>query len=140
MAGLSGEVQQLDKSYKRAMKLNDSNSNSDVKGKRLQLVSYTSQVVIIFTVILACIINLSRGSQQSELWSSLLSLALGCMLPNPKLRQHNVKQKQLLPSPPFQFQSQLLPGQYHDSLHNSPSEDDGAGGFLGMRTGGDTLH
>jgi hypothetical protein len=139
MAGLLGQVQQLDGPYKRDLMFNDGNDARDVRGRRLQLISYTSQVLIIFTVILACIINLSIGSLQSELWSSLLSLALGCMLPNPRLRG-DVKQKQLLPSPTVQFQPELLSGQHDDSLHNSSGQDDRTDGrIVGMRSGGDSV-
>ena len=59
MAGLLGQVQQLDGLYKCDMMLNDGNIAQDIRERRLELISYSSQVVIIFIVILACIINLS---------------------------------------------------------------------------------
>ena len=125
MAGLPGQVQQLDGSYKRVTKASGHIHDSNRAGKRLQLVSYGSQIIIIFTVVVACLVNLSLGDQKSALWSSLLSLALGCMLPNPKLRRDNVKQQQLLPSPAVEFQSEILQGQHDDSLHYTPSENGG---------------
>jgi len=138
MVGLPRQVQQLDGSYKRDMKRIENTDGQDVRGRRLELISYTSQVVIIFTVILACIINLSLTNLQSELWSSLLSLALGCMLPNPRLRC-DVKQKQLLPGPTIEFQSEVLSQQHDDSLHNSSFEDDRTGRVVGVRSGGDSV-
>ena len=140
MGGLSGQAKQLDRSYKPDAKLNDVNARHDTRERRLELICYTSQVVVIFTVIIACIVNLSFCRVPSELWSSLLSLALGCMLPNPRLRCHDVKQKQLLSGPAFQFESELLSGQHNDSLHNSSIEDDRpAGRIVGVFSGGDSV-
>lgn len=131
MAELSGQVQQLDGSYKRVTKLNNSIRCTESSGKALQVISYASQVIIIFTVIVACIVNLSLGDDKSALWSSLLSLALGCMLPNPKLRR-DVKQR-LLPGASIELQPQILSEQHNDTIHNTPTEDGGIDGrFLGM--------
>ena len=56
-------------------------------GKRLPQneVVYFTQVVLIFTVIITCIVNLSRGQGDSNLWTCLLSSCLGYLLPNPKI-------------------------------------------------------
>jgi len=43
------------------------------------------QMIILFTVILTCIINLSLG-RESEMWLILLSTSLGAVLPNPDLK------------------------------------------------------
>ena len=141
MAGLPGPVQQLDGSHKSVATGSDAGCRGLLlHGKRLQFVSYASQVVVIFTVVVACLVNLSLGDDKSALWSSLLSLALGCMLPNPKLRRH-VKQHQLLPSPTFQLQSPVLSGQHHDALHNSLAENGGTDGrIVGMRLSRDDVH
>lgn len=141
MDGLSQQVQQLDKRYKglrtdSSVVIRDTSSH----GKALHILSYVCQVTVIFTVVVVCLVNLSLGEEKSSLWSSLLSLALGCMLPNPKIRRDNVKQQQFLPSPAFQLESPLLSRQHHDPIHDSLAEDGGTnGGTLGMRAIGDDV-
>jgi hypothetical protein len=83
-------------------------------------IAYIAQVLAIFTVIVACIVNLSTGSDKSELWSSLLSGALGYLLPAPKL-----KNNELLPNSPLKQLREILSGQHSDSLQYETT--DGAG-------------
>ena len=48
---------------------------------------FFSQIIIIFTVVLAAIINLSlKNPQHTDLWISMISTALGILLPAPKLK------------------------------------------------------
>lgn len=48
---------------------------------------FFSQSLIIFTVIVACIYNLSRVDRKDEnVWTTLLGSCLGYMLPNPSLK------------------------------------------------------
>lgn len=48
---------------------------------------FITQVIILYVVILTCIINLSLKNGISELWVSLLSYSLGCLLPSPQLKK-----------------------------------------------------
>jgi len=48
-------------------------------------VIFICQVVILYVIILTCIINLSLGNGDSNLWTALLSSSLGIMLPAPSL-------------------------------------------------------
>lgn len=48
---------------------------------------YMTQVVILYIVIITCIVNLSVKNGISELWVSLLSYSLGCLLPSPRLKK-----------------------------------------------------
>ena len=49
------------------------------------------QVIILYTVILTSIYNLTRGnSELSNLWTSLLSGSLGYLLPNPTIKKRHV--------------------------------------------------
>jgi hypothetical protein len=53
-------------------------------------VVYFSQVVVILTVIIACIVNLSFGDRRNDtLWSSLLSGCVGYLLPAPNIQKKN---------------------------------------------------
>jgi len=56
--------------------------------KRLSIVSYVCQVAAIFVVIVGCVVNLSIGDDKSALWASLLSGALGYLLPAPKIKKN----------------------------------------------------
>ena len=46
-------------------------------------VVYICQIIAVYTVIIASIINLAIGSGDSNLWSALLSSCLGYILPSP---------------------------------------------------------
>jgi len=48
---------------------------------------FFSQVIILYIVIITCIVNLSRGSPDSNLWTALLSSSLGYLLPNPSMKR-----------------------------------------------------
>ena len=54
---------------------------------------YLFQVILLYIVIITCIINLSIGNCNSELWTALLSSCLGYMLPNPSMRK-NIRDKE----------------------------------------------
>jgi len=49
--------------------------------------AFVTQVVIIYIVVIACIVNLSFDNGKTELWVSLLGYSLGCMLPSPKIKR-----------------------------------------------------
>ena len=68
----------------------DQNSGQWRVGKRYipkSEIVFFSQTIIIFTVIVACIFNLSRSDRKDEnIWTTLLGSCLGYMLPNPSLK------------------------------------------------------
>jgi len=47
---------------------------------------YYTQVILIYTLSLACILNLSLGTEPMTLWISLLSSSIAYLLPGPKLK------------------------------------------------------
>ena len=51
---------------------------------RVEVVFFT-QVFLIYIIVTACVVNLSLGRGDSNLWTCLLSSCLGYLLPNPKL-------------------------------------------------------
>ena len=65
-------------------------SNWNVFGNKIPKEEFLffAQVVLINIVCIACIINLSIGNGNSNLWTSLLSGSLGYILPSPKLCKH----------------------------------------------------
>jgi hypothetical protein len=70
-------------------------------GKRVPRseIVFFCQVIIIYTVILTSIYNLSRRHEDGHLWTALLSSSLGYLLPNPTIK---TEKKKLLPQPPAQ--------------------------------------
>ena len=58
-------------------------------GKKIRKpeIVFIFQVIILYIVIITCIINLSLKNGTSELWVSLLSYSLGCLLPSPKIKK-----------------------------------------------------
>ena len=78
----------------------DNNTNEDSSSTRSSLrnfgkkikkaeIAFVFQVIILYIVIITCIINLSLRNGTSELWVSLLSYSLGCILPSPKIKKIN---------------------------------------------------
>ena len=49
---------------------------------------YFCQVIAIYIIIVACIVNLSIGGDKDSLWASMLSGSLGYMLPAPKIQKN----------------------------------------------------
>ena len=49
---------------------------------------FLCQVLVLFTVILVSIYNLTTCHENSNLWTALLSSSLGYLLPNPTLRRN----------------------------------------------------
>ena len=66
-----------------------------VLGQRLPQseVVYFTQVVLIYIVIITCIVNLSRGAGDSNLWTCLMSSSLGYLLPNPRISTSRKQEK-----------------------------------------------
>lgn len=51
---------------------------------------YLSQVIIVYIVIIACILNLSINTERLDLWIALLSSSLGYLMPAPQLENVRV--------------------------------------------------
>ena len=49
-------------------------------------VVYICQIFILYAIILTCLGNLSAGTDQINLWSTLLASCIGYILPAPKLK------------------------------------------------------
>lgn len=60
--------------------------------KPKQHIVYFTQVILIYTVVICCLINLSLGLGNQTLWASLLSGSLGYILPAPGQIKSNDKQ------------------------------------------------
>lgn len=50
-------------------------------------VCFFSQIIVLYIVIIACIINLSLGNGNAQLWTALLGSSLGYLLPNPSSKR-----------------------------------------------------
>ena len=50
---------------------------------------FLCQVLVLFTVIIISIYNLTTGHENYNLWTALLSSSLGYLLPNPTLRRND---------------------------------------------------
>lgn len=44
------------------------------------------QIIIIYTVVVTSIYNLTQGHKDGHLWTALLASSLGYILPNPKIK------------------------------------------------------
>ena len=70
---------------------NSSDRSWHLLGKRLPKseIVFFSQVILIYIVVVTAIVNLSVYKDNNRLWISLLSGALGYLLPNPRLKYHH---------------------------------------------------
>lgn len=50
------------------------------------------QVIIVYTVIVTSIYNLTTGHKDGQLWTALLSSSLGYLLPNPTIKNRKPPQ------------------------------------------------
>jgi len=48
---------------------------------------FFAQVILIYMVVITCIVNLSLGHSDSNLWTALLAANIGYILPNPTLKK-----------------------------------------------------
>jgi|SaaInl33SG_5_DNA_1037386.scaffolds.fasta_scaffold01477_4 hypothetical protein len=53
-----------------------------------QEVVFFAQIVMVYTVVIASIVNLSLGHDNTNLWMILLSSCLGYLLPNPSIKKN----------------------------------------------------
>jgi hypothetical protein len=90
-------------------------------------------VLAIFLVIIVCLINLSIGNDKSTLWSSMLSGAVGYILPAPK-------DDSLLSNSSIEQLQEVLSRQYNDKIHNTSANGSGAIGRLGSGSSGNDVY
>ena len=91
-----------------------------VFGRRIpkQEAVFFSQVILIYTVVITCILNLSLTKDNSNLWTALLSSCLGYILPSPTIKSTAPK---ILDTSSIAFHSRI-----HSSLiSRSPSTSTG---------------
>ena len=50
---------------------------------------FLCQIIILYTVIVVSIYNLTTGHADSTLWTALLSSSLGYLLPNPSMKRED---------------------------------------------------
>ena len=64
----------------------DSIAKLCIKRKAFSGEGFYAQSILIYIIAIACIVNLSIGTEHSHVWVSLLSESLGFILPAPKVR------------------------------------------------------
>lgn len=65
------------------------NNSQQTVFHKSKLVLFTSQIVLIFVVVITCLINLSLENSNQNMWMIVLTSCLGYILPNPKLKMIN---------------------------------------------------
>jgi len=78
------------------MSINNEETNSDSSNKRWNIfqwkipkseIVFFAQVILIYTVVITAVVNLTVGTTDSQLWTALLTGHIGYLLPNPKLKR-----------------------------------------------------
>jgi hypothetical protein len=92
-------------------------------------VVFFTQVILLFLVILACVVNLSLNVGDSNLWTCLMSSCLGYLLPNPTLnsQRRTAQHGTDVPDSAQQQFDDILPEQHTGQLHDQVAEGDSFG-------------
>ncbi len=68
---------------------NTKGNNKRGKTGNKHLIIFISQSLILYIVIIVCLVNLTIGrTDNSNLWTALLSSSIGYILPNPKYKKY----------------------------------------------------
>lgn len=86
-------------------------------------VIYYCQVIAIYIIVIACLVNLSVGSNNDTVWASMLSASIGYLLPSPKFKKS--KDDAFLPDAAKQQLASILPQQHHDRVYDETGVDGG---------------
>jgi len=81
---------------------------------------YCCQVFVAFVVIVVGLANLSFTKSDTCLWTSLISGALGYLLPNPSLHRN----ESVLRNAAIEQFDALLPEEYSGSIHDETEQSD----------------
>ncbi len=76
----------LDEGEDLSVRRSESVGTLCIKNKAFSRESFYAQAILIYIIAVACIVNLSTGTEHSHVWVSLLSASLGFILPAPKVR------------------------------------------------------
>ena len=98
--------------------LNQASNQKCSKANRKQIIYYC-QVVAIYIIVVACVVNLSLGGGQDTVWASMLSASIGYLLPAPKFKKS--KNDPFLPDVTQQQLTAVLPRQHDDGLYDKAS-------------------
>ena len=86
-------------------------------------VIYYCKVVAIYLIVIACLVNLSLGTNNDTVWASMLIASIGYLLPSPKFRKN--KHDAFLLDAAKQQLAPILPKQHHDGLYDKTGVDSG---------------
>ena len=105
--------------------LNQASNQKCSKANQKQIIYYC-QVVAIYIIFVACVVNLSLGGGQDTVWASMLSASIGYLLPAPKFEKS--KNDAFLPDVTQQQLTAVLPRQHDDGLYDKASVTGGTNG------------
>ena len=96
-------------------------------------VVFISQVVTALIVIISGLLNITLTQENSSLWATLVSGAVGYLLPGPRLnkRSENKENESFLHDAPLEFVDGLPPEQHGSEVHDSTESADRSDGRLG---------
>ena len=101
-------------------------SNQKCSKATQKQIIYYCQVIAIYIIVVACIVNLSLGGGQDTVWASMLRASIGYLLPAPKFKKN--KNDSFLPDVTQQQLTEILPRQHDDGLYDKAIVPGGADG------------
>ena len=103
--------------------ISQDSGNGECSRPSQKQVIYYCQVIAIYIIAIACLVNLSVGSDKDAVWASMLSASIGYLLPSPKLKQN--KNDTLLPNAAKQQLAPILPQQHAYGNYDETGVDSG---------------
>jgi len=99
----------------------DSQPNSHGRCTKKELV-YCCQLIVVFVVIVVALLNLTFRDNDTDscLWSSLISGALGYLVPNPSLNRN----ESILPDATIEQLDGVLSSEHGGSIHDETDRSD----------------
>jgi len=97
--------------------------NSQPKRERREQIVYCCQLVVVFTIILTALVNLTFVESDTCLWTGLISGALGYLVPNPSIRHHHHNESVLSDAAVEQLDA-VLPTEHGGSVHDETEQHD----------------
>jgi hypothetical protein len=84
-------------------------------------VIFICQVIIALIVIVCGLLNISLTEQHTSLWATLVSGAVGYLIPGPRLVRRPQKDESLLHDATLEFVDGSVPEQHGGEIHDDPS-------------------
>lgn len=82
-----------------------------------------AQIILLYSVIFACIFNLSYGTSNTNLWTMLLTSGIGYMMPSPNFKSNVFRASNLVSPGELNGTSTIAVGDVHETSSKNGSSN-----------------